>query len=57
MQILDAVLPYKLPIGLNIESLTNRKEEIDGSILLYKLLRSTMDNYLAKQELNGLFND
>ena len=56
-QILDAVLPYKLPLGLNIESLTNRKEEIDGSILLYKLLRSTMDNYLAKQELNGLAYD
>lgn len=53
-QILDAVLPYQLPLGLNIESLTNRKEEIDGSILLYKLLRSTMDNYLAKQELQHL---
>lgn len=53
-QILDAVIPYKLPLGLNIESLTNRKEEIDGSILLYKLLRSTMDNYLAKQELSQL---
>ncbi len=53
-QILDAVLPYDLPLGLNIESLTNRKEEIDGSILLYKLLRSTMENYLAKKELNLL---
>jgi 5,10-methylenetetrahydrofolate reductase len=53
-QILDAVLPYNLPLGLNIESLTNRKEEIDGSILLYKLLRSTMDSYLAKQELTNL---
>ncbi len=53
-QILDAVIPYDLPLGLNIESLTNRKEEIDGSILLYKLLRSTMDNYLAKQELTAL---
>jgi len=50
-QILDAILPYDLPLGLNIESLTNRKEEIDGSILLYKLLRSKMDNYLAKKEL------
>ncbi len=57
VQILDAVLPYKLPLGLNIESLTNRKEEIDGSILLYKLLRSTMDNYLAKQELTELATD
>lgn len=53
-QILDAVVPYNLPLGLNIESLTNRKEEIDGSILLYKLLRSTMDNYLARQELQNL---
>ncbi|WP_076420438.1 hypothetical protein [Colwellia sp. UCD-KL20] len=53
-QILDAILPYDLPLGLNIESLTNRKEEIDGSILLYKLLRSKMDNYLAKKELNLL---
>lgn len=53
-QILDAILPYDLPLGLNIESLTNRKEEIDGSILLYKLLRSAMDNYLAKKELQML---
>ena len=53
-QILDAVLPYDLPLGLNIESLTNRKEEIDGSILLYKLLRSKMDNFLAQKELNVL---
>ncbi len=53
-QILDAVIPYDLPLGLNIESLTNRKEEIDGSILLYKLLRSTMDNFLAKKELGLL---
>ncbi|MDO7086702.1 hypothetical protein WNY51_08470 [Pseudocolwellia sp. AS88] len=55
-QILDAVLPYDLPLGLNIESLTNRKEEIDGSILLYKLLRSKMDNYLAKKELDLLIS-
>lgn len=53
-QILDAVLPYNLPLGLNIESLTNRKEEIDGSILLYKLLRSTMDKFLAQKELAEL---
>jgi 5,10-methylenetetrahydrofolate reductase len=53
-QILDALVPYDLPLGLNIESLTNRKEEIDGSILLYKLLRSTMDKYLARKELDNL---
>jgi len=56
-QILDAVTPYELPLGLNIESLTNRKEEIDGSILLYKLLRSTMDRHLAQKELNNLINE
>ncbi len=53
-QILDAVTLYALPLGLNIESLTNRKDEINGSILLYKLLRSTMDTYLAKHELETL---
>jgi 5,10-methylenetetrahydrofolate reductase len=53
-QILDAIVPYDLPLGLNIESLTNRKEEIDGSILLYKLLRSKMENFLAKKELSAL---
>ncbi|WP_419238624.1 methylenetetrahydrofolate reductase [Photobacterium leiognathi subsp. mandapamensis] len=53
-QILDAVVEYDLPLGLNIESLTNRKEEIDGSILLYKLLRSSMDSHLAKHEFRVL---
>jgi 5,10-methylenetetrahydrofolate reductase len=53
-QILDAIVSYDLPLCLNIESLTNRKEEIDGSILLYKLLRSEMDNFLAKKELAAL---
>ncbi|MCG3862624.1 MULTISPECIES: methylenetetrahydrofolate reductase [unclassified Photobacterium] len=53
-QILDAVVEYDLPLGLNIESLTNRKEEIDGSILLYKLLRSSMDSHLAKHEFRLL---
>jgi len=53
-QILDAVTVYNLPLGLNIESLTNRKDEINGSILLYKLLRSTMETYLAKHELDML---
>lgn len=56
-QILDAVIPYNLPLGLNIESLTNNKTEINGSILLYKLLRSKMEQYLAKQELEALNNN
>lgn len=55
-QILDAVVPYDLPLGINIESLTNRKEEIDGSILLYKLLRSSMESALAKHEFSRLLN-
>ena len=53
-QILDAVLPYDLPLGLNIESLTNRKEEIDASIRLYKLLKATLDMALAERELNSI---
>ncbi|WP_290703151.1 hypothetical protein [Amphritea sp.] len=39
-------------LGLNIESLTNRKEEIDAAIRLYKLLKATLDLNLAEQELN-----
>lgn len=49
--ILDAVLPLGLPLGLNIESLTNRKEEIDTSIRLFKLLKATLDLRLAERQL------
>ncbi|MFC3122251.1 methylenetetrahydrofolate reductase [Agaribacter flavus] len=54
IQILEACLPLGIPLGLNIESLTNRKEEIDASILLYKLLKATMDKKLAEQMLKDL---
>ncbi|MBY4675454.1 methylenetetrahydrofolate reductase [Marinobacterium arenosum] len=50
-QILDAVSGLDLPLGLNIESLTNRKDEIDASIRLYKLLKATLDLHLAEQSL------
>jgi len=53
LQILEAVLPLGIPLGLNIESLTNRKEEIDAAILLYKLLKATMDKKLAQLQLNS----
>ncbi|MGY5453432.1 methylenetetrahydrofolate reductase [Agarivorans sp. MS3-6] len=53
VQILEACLPLGIPLGLNIESLTNRKEEIDAAILLYKLLKATMDKKLAQLQLNG----
>lgn len=46
-QILDAVLPLGIPIGLNIESLTNRKEEIEASIELFKTLKAELDSRLA----------
>lgn len=49
--ILDACLPLGLPIGLNIESLTNRKAEIDASIQLYQLLKATLDLRLAERHL------
>ncbi|WP_027854242.1 methylenetetrahydrofolate reductase [Marinobacterium litorale] len=51
-QILEACVPLGLPLGLNIESLTNRKEEIDASIRLYRLLKATLDLKLAEQQLD-----
>ncbi|KXJ54062.1 hypothetical protein WNY58_04225 [Neptuniibacter pectenicola] len=50
-QILEAVMPLNIPIGLNIESLTNRKEEIDASIRLFKLLKSIVDLKLAEANI------
>lgn len=50
-QILQDVLPLNIPLGLNIESLTNRKEEIDAAILLFKLLKATLDLKLAESQL------
>lgn len=50
-QILEACLPLGIPMGLNIESLTNRKDEIDAAIRLFKLLKATMDLKLAEQSL------
>jgi 5,10-methylenetetrahydrofolate reductase len=50
-QILEAVAPLGIPLGLNIESLTNRKDEIDASIRLFKLLKATLDLKLAEQQL------
>ncbi|SBS30652.1 bifunctional homocysteine S-methyltransferase/5,10-methylenetetrahydrofolate reductase protein [Marinomonas spartinae] len=49
-QIIETALPDGVPLGLNIESLTNRKEEIDASIHLYKLLKATLDLKLAEKE-------
>jgi 5,10-methylenetetrahydrofolate reductase len=51
-QILEAALPLGIPLGLNIESLTNRKEEIDAAILLFKLLKATLDLNLAELQLD-----
>ncbi len=50
-QILEACGGLGIPLGLNIESLTNRKDEIDASIRLYKLLKATLDLNLAEQAL------
>ncbi|WP_163933924.1 methylenetetrahydrofolate reductase [Paraferrimonas sp. SM1919] len=55
-QILDAVLPLNIPLGLNIESLTNRKAEIDASIYMYKLLKGTMDQELALNQIMQVYN-
>lgn len=50
-QILEACLSLGIPLGLNIESLTNRKEEIDAAIVLFRLLKATMDLRLAEQQI------
>ncbi|WP_144212941.1 methylenetetrahydrofolate reductase [Shewanella donghaensis] len=52
LKILDAVISLNIPLGLNIESLTNRKTEIDASILMYKLLKGTMDQALAQHQID-----
>lgn len=46
--ILSAVIPLGLPLGLNIESITNRKEEIDAAIALYRLLKARMELSLSQ---------
>jgi 5,10-methylenetetrahydrofolate reductase len=48
-KVITYCLNLDIPLGLNIESLTNRKEEIDASIKLFKLLKATLDLNLAKQ--------
>lgn len=50
-QVIQACIPLGIPLGLNIESLTNRKEEIDAAILLFKLLKATLDLKLAESQL------
>ncbi|MFT2109584.1 methylenetetrahydrofolate reductase [Marinomonas sp. 2405UD68-3] len=50
-QIIEATLDLEIPLGLNIESLTNRKSEIDASIRLFKLLKATLDLKLAERSL------
>ncbi len=47
--ILKSCAHLNVPLGLNIESLTNRKEEIDASINLYRLLKATMELNLAEK--------
>ncbi|KAA0875710.1 methylenetetrahydrofolate reductase [Nitrincola tapanii] len=50
-QILEACAGLNLAWGLNIESLTNRKEEIDAAIHLYRLLKATLELTLAERSL------
>ncbi len=51
-QILQSCAHLEVPLGLNIESLTNRKEEIDASINLYRLLKATMELNLAEKQIS-----
>ena len=45
--ILNSCAHLDVPLGLNIESLTNRKSEIEASVNLYQLLKTTMENHLT----------
>jgi len=47
--ILKSCAHLDVPLGLNIESLTNRKEEIDASVNLYRLLKAIMELNLAEK--------
>ncbi len=49
--ILQHCAALNIPLGLNVESLTNRKEEIDASILLFRLLKATMELHLAEKQV------
>ncbi|PCK31527.1 methylenetetrahydrofolate reductase [Pseudoalteromonas piscicida] len=50
-QILKSCAHLDIALGLNIESLTNRKQEIDASINLYRLLKATMELSLAEKQI------
>jgi 5,10-methylenetetrahydrofolate reductase len=50
-QILQHCVHLDIPLGLNVESLTNRREEIDASIRLFRLLKATMELHLAEKQL------
>jgi len=49
-KILDHCLPLGIPFGLNIENLTNRKEEVDASIQLFTLLKITLEERLSRND-------
>ncbi|CCQ09897.1 putative orphan protein [Pseudoalteromonas luteoviolacea B = ATCC 29581] len=52
--ILKSCAHLDVPLGLNIESLTNRKEEIDASMNLYRLLKATMELSLAEKQISAI---
>ncbi len=47
--ILRATAHLGVPLGLNIESVSNRKVEIDGAVNLFRLLKATLELSLAEQ--------
>ncbi len=50
-QILQHCANLAIPLGLNVESLTNRRVEIDASIRLFRLLKALMELHLAEQQV------
>ena len=53
-QILQHCVELNIPLGLNVESLTNRREEINASIQLFRLLKAVMELHLAEKQVNSL---
>lgn len=48
--ILSSCAHLDIPLGLNIESLTNRKVEIDASVDLFKQLQGLLQSHLSRRQ-------
>ena len=47
-QILDSIEPSNIPLGINVESLSIKKDEINASIDLFHQLKAILDSYYSQ---------